>query len=241
MNEIVKKSRLRIKKSLNKGFVYHHLAIARSDKFLRKHDSERIPMFVLYVDLVDSTKMSSELEPEVFNTIIRTFSQEMAFVIEQFDGYVLKFVGDAVLGYFVGSNHSSSVAKNAVQCAIKMHQVIKNAINPVLEYGVYPELKVKTTIDFGECSVVRYGSDKHRSHIDLIGLTLNLAAKMQQMANPDDILIGEYVFKKLNSKDKAIFVRVKTNSKSWKYHERGIHKPYSVYVRKSKNFKTIRK
>lgn len=233
MNELVSQSKLRIKKSLNKGFVYHHLAMARSEKFLRKHDAERMPMFVLYVDLVGSTKMSSELNSEVFSTIIKTFSQEMAFVIEKHDGYVLKFVGDAVLGYFVG-NRPSLVAKKTIQCATKMHQVIKNAINPVLEDKIYPELKIKITIDFGECSIVRYGSDKRKSHIDLIGLTLNLAAKMQQLAKPDEVIIGKYVYERLPFKEKEKFHKIKTDSKSWRYHERDIRKPYSAYCRKLK-------
>jgi len=231
MDDIIKKSQMRIKKSLEKGFVYHHLAMTRSEEFLRNHDSERLPMFVLYVDLVGSTKMSSELEPVAFNTIIRTFSQEMAFVIEQFDGYVLKFVGDAVLGYFLVDHNASLVVNKVIKCAMTMHQVIKNSINPILDRKFYPELKIKTTIDFGECSVVMYGSDKHKAHIDLIGLTLNLAAKMQQMAHPDQLIIGEFVYGKLNSKEKKKFVKLKTDS-SWKYHERGIQQPYSIYFEK---------
>jgi class 3 adenylate cyclase len=132
MDDIIKESQFRIKKSLDKGFTYHHFAIARSDKFLRKHDSQRLPMFVVYVDLVGSTKMSSELDPEIFNTIIRIFSQEMAYVIEHFDGYVLKFVGDAVLGYFLASEKVALVANKTIMCAKTMQLVIKNAINPLL-------------------------------------------------------------------------------------------------------------
>jgi class 3 adenylate cyclase len=43
----------------------------------------------------------------------------------------------------------------------------------------------KVTIDYGDCSVVRYGADKQRAHVDLIGLTLNLAAKMQSITKPN--------------------------------------------------------
>ncbi len=233
MDDIIKKSQIRIKKSLEKGFVYHHLAMARSDKFLRKHDSEKLPMFVLYVDLVGSTKMSSELQPETFTTIIRVFSQEMAFVVEQFDGYVLKFVGDAVLGYFLADHKTRFMANKIIACAKTMHQVIKNAINPALKNKLYPELQIKITIDLGDCSIVRYGSDKQRAHIDLIGLTLNLAAKMQEITKPKQITIGEYVYDKLNSKNKTNFSRTKTDSNSWKYHELKNTRPYFIYVSKT--------
>ena len=45
--------------------------------------------------------MSMIMSPNSLSTIISSFSQEMSYVIEQFHGYVLKFVGDAVIGYFV--------------------------------------------------------------------------------------------------------------------------------------------
>ena len=233
MNKIIKSSQTRIKKSLDKGFLYHHLAIARSEKFLRNHDSQRLPMFVLYVDLVGSTKMSSELEPEIFNVIIRTFSQEMAFVIEKFNGFVLKFVGDAVLGYFYTDRKTDDMANKVIKCAKTMNQVIKNAINPILKERSYQELEIKTTVDFGECSIVRYGSDIHTSHIDLIGLTLNLAAKMQQITKPNHVSIGEHVYEKLNSSNKIFFKKAKTDPKSWRYHGLKESKPYFIYVNKN--------
>ena len=234
MNDIIKKSQSRIKKSLDKGFAYHHLAMARSDKFLRQHDSQRIPMFVIYVDLVGSTKMSSELEPEILTNVIRVFSQEMAYAIEQYDGYVLKFVGDAVLGYFLTNNDSSKVANKIIACSKTMGKIIKNAINPLFENKNYPKLEIKITVDYGECSVVRYGSDKNLSHIDLIGLTLNLAAKMQQKTQSEQITVGKHVYEKLNSKNKRYFFKVKTNEKSWIYHEFGKQKQYSIYSNKIK-------
>lgn len=232
MNESVKKTQSRIKKSFEKGFMYHHLALIRSEKFLRNHDSKRLPMFVLYVDLVGSTKMSSELDPEIFTTLIRIFSQEMSYVIEQYGGYVLKFVGDAVLGYFFSYSYSK-MSNKVIECAKKMQKIVDGAINPILTQKTFPQLQIKISIDFGECSIVRYGSDENRSHIDLIGLTLNLAAKMQHITKPNHITIGEFVYNQLNSKNKTLFQKVKTDSKSWKYHELKKMKPYFVYVDKN--------
>lgn len=238
MRPLIKKCYNRIKKSLVEGFEYHHLATARSNKFLRKHDSERLSMFVLYVDLVGSTKMSSDLNPKIFNIVIRSFSQEMSYVIEQYDGYVLKFVGDAVLGYFLADKNPRLVADKVIECAKTMQKVIENAINPALEEEYYPDLQVKITIDFGNCSIVRYGSDKQRSHIDLIGLTLNLAAKMQHITKPGHITIGEYVYDKLNINCKKLFKKAKTDPNSWKYHELGRKKAYVIYVSNSLSHNT---
>ena len=57
---------------------------------------DQIDMAVLYVDIVGSTKMSMALPSDKLSIMIRSFSQEMSYVIEKFGGYVLKFVGDVM-------------------------------------------------------------------------------------------------------------------------------------------------
>jgi len=229
MNSSIQSSKKRVKKALHENFEYHHLALSRSNKFLRKHDSERLPMFVLYVDLVGSTKMSVDLSPDTLNVIIRTFSQEMSYVIEGFDGYVLKFVGDAVLAYFFDKENTIHKADNIIKCAKTMQQIVEKAINPVLEEDRFPKIQIKVTIDYGDCSIVRYGADRHRSHIDLIGLTLNLAAKMQGYTKPNQITIGKSVFSKLSAKIKKSFKKKQTDSASWIFHQLKTKTPYSIY------------
>jgi class 3 adenylate cyclase len=229
MNSTVLKSKNRVKKALDENFEYHHLTLSRSDQFLRKHDSERLPMFILYADLVGSTQMSADLSPETLNVIIRTFSQEMSYVIEDFGGYVLKFVGDAVLAYFFNDEKYIQSADNVIECTKTMHHIIDKAINPVLEEDGFPKLQIKTTIDFGDCSIVRYGANKHRSHVDLIGLTLNLAAKMQSYTKPNQTILGKSVFTQLSSKTKKSFKKKETDRASWVFHQLKTKKPYSIY------------
>ena len=98
-------------------------------------------MVVLYVDLVGSTTMTLEMPPEKIAIIISSFSQEMAAVIRQHNGYVLKFVGDAVIGYFVGEGMYKG--DNAVNCAKSMISIIQKGINPILDQYDYPDLMVK--------------------------------------------------------------------------------------------------
>jgi len=185
-------------------------------------------MFVLYVDLVGSTQMSADLKHDSLNVIIRTFSQEMSYIVENFGGYVLKFVGDAVLAYFF-EDKLSKKADDIIKCAKIMHQVIDKAINPLLEKEELPNLQTKVTIDYGNCSIVRYGADKHRSHIDLIGIVLNLAAKMQNYAKPNQTIIGESVFIKLSSSKKKLFKKKRTNNLDWVFPQLQTKKPYSIY------------
>lgn len=224
----IKKCQNRISGSLEGKFEYHHLAIARSTKFLRRNDSKRLKMYVLFVDLGSSTKMSSELSPESLAQIIRVYSQEMAYIVECYGGYVLKYVGDAVIGYFPAQS-SAALSKKIVLCAQTMVSVISDAINPVLREEGYPGLQIKISVDYGENNVVRYGSDRKISHIDIIGLSINLAAKMQILGKPNQIVMGKQVFFRLPPKLKTCFKKLKVNSKVWPYHDFTSKRPYPVF------------
>lgn len=151
----------------------------------------------------------------------------MAYVIESYDGFVLKYVGDAVIGYFPAGGISTT--KNPILCAQTMVSIIENAVNPILQKEDYPSLQIKITIDFGNNNIVRYGSDKQKSHIDIIGLSVNLAAKMQSLGKPNQLVIGKQVFLKLSPRLKVCFRKIKVNSKVWPYHEFQSKRPYPLF------------
>lgn len=122
---LIKNVQNRLNNALKKGYQYTRV-IDSSEKFLRKNVFGQINMVVLYVDIVGSTKLSMILPPDKLSTMISSFSQEMSYVIEQFHGFVLKFVGDAIIGYFVEDEKDQIPAVyNAVACAESMIKVTK--------------------------------------------------------------------------------------------------------------------
>ncbi|QUC65437.1 adenylate/guanylate cyclase domain-containing protein [Nitrosopumilus sp. K4] len=214
--------------ALKKG--YEYLGITdESDKFLRKNVFSKVDMVVLYVDLVGSTTMTLELPEEKLAIIISSFSQEMASVINLHNGYVLKFVGDAVIGYFVAKDNPLMAADNAVTCAKSMLTVIQKGINPILNQYDYPDLMAKIGLDFGQSIVVRYGSNPDASHVDLMGPVMNIASKIQSMAKTNQILIGEDVYKKLHPSTQKNFKQVVWKNNEWKYRSRITGEIYKVY------------
>jgi len=196
---LIKNVQTRIDNALDKGYEYVRV-IDSSEQFLRKNVFEQINMAVLYVDIVGSTKMSMTLSPDKLSTIISSFSQEMSYVIEQFQGYVLKFVGDAVIGYFVENETTQIPAVyNAVGCAESMIKVVKQGINPILvEKAGISEISIKIGIDFGSNVVVRYGADEKQAYVDLLGPTMNVASKIQNLAKPNQIIVGQEAYDKLD-------------------------------------------
>ena len=214
--------------ALKKGYEYSGM-IDESDQFLRKNVFSKLDMVVLYVDLVGSTTMTLEMPEEKIAIIVSSFSQEMASVIRQHQGYVLKFVGDAVIGYFVGENNGLFASDNAVSCAKSMISVIQKGINPILNQYDYPDLMVKIGVDFGQNIIVRYGADVKNSHVDLMGPAMNIASKIQNMAKPNQILIGDDVYQRLHPTTQKDFAAKVWNGDEWKYRSRVTGIIYDVY------------
>lgn len=218
----------RVWASLKKGYEYSGV-VDESEKFLRKNVFSKLDMIVLYVDLVGSTTMTLELPAEKIATIVSSFSQEMAAVIRQHHGYVLKFVGDAVVGYFVSDETRLAAADDAVLCAKSMISVIQKGINPILNQYDYPDLMVKIGVDFGQNIVVRYGADVDHSHVDLMGPAMNIASKIQGMARPNQILIGSDVFQRIHLDSQKEFKQISWKYNEWKYRSRLTGEIYKVY------------
>ncbi|MDH3779273.1 MAG: adenylate/guanylate cyclase domain-containing protein [Nitrosopumilus sp.] len=214
--------------ALKKGYEYSGV-INESEEFLRKHVFSKLDMVVLYVDLVGSTTMTLEMPEEKIAIIVSSFSQEMAAVIRQHHGYVLKFVGDAVIGYFVGEGNGLLASDNAVSCAKSMISVIQKGINPILNQYDYPDLMVKIGVDFGQNIVVRYGADVENSHVDLMGPAMNIASKIQNMATPNQILIGDDVYQRLHPNSQKDFAKIIWKKDEWKYRSRITGAIYNVF------------
>jgi len=217
--------------ALKKGYEYSGM-VDESDQFLRKNVFSKLDMVVLYVDLVGSTTMTLEMPAEKIAIIISSFSQEMAAVIRQYHGYVLKFVGDAVIGYFVSDEdkiYGTGATDDAVNCAKSMVSVIQKGINPILNQYDYPDLMVKIGVDFGQNIIVRYGADIEHSHVDLMGPAMNIAAKIQHMAKPNQILIGTDVFQRIHKNSQKEFTQIIWKDNEWKYRSRLTGEIYKVY------------
>ena len=91
-------------------------SIKRGQDYLIKYVSSKRPMVIMYADLVGSTKMSMTLPANKLVTIIRAFVHEMSSVVETYDGYVLKYVGDAIIAFFSPGFNKYLTYDKAVRC-----------------------------------------------------------------------------------------------------------------------------
>ena len=91
-------------------------------------------------------------------------------------------------------------------------------------------IEVKVTSDYGQHTIVRYGSDHERSHVDIISATMNLAAKMQSVAVASQMVIGKSLYDKLSEDSQQIFAKANLDQIKWNYHNLAEKKPYQLYI-----------
>ncbi|MGA9318203.1 MAG: hypothetical protein WBV84_09105, partial [Nitrososphaeraceae archaeon] len=139
IDSIVKKSQTRVWKTLT-GEPEFILSVAETQNILDKFASSKIDLVILNVDLVASTKLSMTLPLDRLTIMIQSFNQEMSLIVKEFGGFVLKYVGDAVLAFFVvNSGHQSqgkAACAHAINFARCMLRVAHGGIK-ILKKGVW--------------------------------------------------------------------------------------------------------
>ena len=224
---IVDRTQERFSRALKKRYQYES-NLEPAQNFLLNHVNSKISLVVMYADLVGSTNMSMTLPIDKMVTIIRGFAYEMSHVIHLYEGYVLKYVGDAVIAFFPSNHNKLLACDRAIQCAKSMIAVIEKGISPVLKQENYPDLRVKIGVDEGENVVIQHGHNKN-SHIDILGYTMNKTAKITSLTYPNTVTIAEDVYSILLPQTRNKFKEVNFGAERWKYVNSKTGQPYKLY------------
>jgi class 3 adenylate cyclase/tetratricopeptide (TPR) repeat protein len=138
---------------------------------------------VLFCDLIASTELGELLDPETLRRVIARYFEEAKQVIERHGGTVEKFIGDAVMAVFgVPTVHEDDPLR-AATAAIVLRDAIAS-LNEELTRNYGTRLALRIGVNTGE---VVTGSDERL----VTGDAVNLAARLEQAAAPDEILLGE--------------------------------------------------
>jgi adenylate cyclase len=234
---LVAQTQERLSRALKRRYQYES-NLKPAQEFLLNHINSKIPLVIMYADLVGSTNMSMTLPIEKAVTIIRSFSYEMSSIVQSYGGYVLKYVGDAVIAFFPSGYNKLLACDKAVRCAKSMITVIKNGINPILNKYDYPELRVKIGISEGESLIVPYGHDKS-STIDILGYSMSISAKITSLTVPNTITIGDNVYSVLHPQIRMKFKEVKLRIEDWKYINRQTGQTYKLYADRNISIDTV--
>jgi len=225
----IKQTQNRIWKALKRRYQYDS-NLESGQKFLKNHVNSKIPLVILYVDLVGSTNLSMTLPVDKLVTLIRAFTYEMSLAVNGYGGFVLKYVGDAVIAFFPSLSNKYIVCDKAVRCGISMLTIIKNGLNPILNQYDYPDLSAKIGIDEGENIIVQYGHDIQS--LDIISYCMSVSAKMTSLTKSNNITIGDDVYVRLHPELREKFVRVNYSAREWNYVSKRTGELYKLYTLK---------
>ncbi len=145
---------------------------------------------VVFTDLKDSTVLGAELDPETVREVMARYFDEMRGVLERHGGTVEKFIGDAVMAVFGMPVAHEDDALRAVRAAVEMREQLDH-LNTELNTSWGIVLSARTGVNTGEvlAGVARSG------HSFLAGDAINTAARLEQFAEPGEILVGEPTYR----------------------------------------------
>ena len=150
-------------------------------------EGERKHVSVLFSDMSGYTAMSERLDPEEVKEITSRIFGEISQIVSKYDGFIEKFVGDAVMALFgVPKVHEDDPVR-AIKAAREIHDLV-HAISPEVEEKVGKPLSMHTGINTG--LVVTGEVNLEKGTHGIAGDTINLAARLSSVAEADEIIVG---------------------------------------------------
>ena len=158
-------------------------------------EAERRQLTVLFCDLVDSTVLASQLDPEDLREVVRAYQDACAKVIARFDGHIAQYLGDGLLVYFGYPLAHEDDAQRAVRAGLGIVEAL-GQLNSRLaaEWGVH--LAVRLGVHTGLVVVGEVGGGTRQEQLAL-GETPNIAARLQGIAAPNTLVISATTFQLL--------------------------------------------
>jgi class 3 adenylate cyclase/predicted ATPase len=154
----------------------------------RAPEAERRQLTVMFCDLVDSTALSTQLDPEDLREIVRAYQEASAGVIERYDGHIAQYLGDGLLVYFGFPQAHEDDARRAVRAALGILDAVGERMAH-LERDQGVQLAVRVGVHTGLVVVGEMGGGDRQEHLAL-GETPNIAARLEALAEPNTVVIS---------------------------------------------------
>ncbi|MBN2178511.1 MAG: AAA family ATPase [Deltaproteobacteria bacterium] len=172
---------------------------------------ERKHVTVMFSDLSGYTAMTEKLDPEEVKEIIDRVFGKISNVVARYEGFIEKFVGDAVMALFgVPSSHEDDPIR-AIKVAREIHDIVK-ALSPSVEKRIGKPLSMHTGINTGLVVTGKLNLEKGTHGV--LGDTLNIASRLSGLAKADEIMVGADTYRRAEDyfefkKKKAVKVKGK--------------------------------
>jgi class 3 adenylate cyclase/predicted ATPase len=163
-------------------------SVDTSVKVLRptETEAERRHLTVMFCDLVGSTMLAVELDPEDLAEVIRRFQSTCVTTLEHIGGHIARFMGDGIVAYFGYPQAHEDDAEQAVRAGLDLVAKISRLLLPSGE-----PLQVRVGIATGLVIIGETLGERSAQEQAAVGITPNLAARLQTAADPNAVLVAE--------------------------------------------------
>jgi class 3 adenylate cyclase/tetratricopeptide (TPR) repeat protein len=166
--------------------------VTRGEKIVLESEGERKYVTTMFSDLSGYTAMSEKLDPEEVKEIMSRIFGEIAQVVTKYEGFIEKFIGDAVVAFFgVPKAHEDDPVR-AIKAAREIHEVVA-AMSPEVEKRIGKSISMHTGINTGLVVTGEVSIEKG-THA-LAGDPINVASRLSTLAKAGEILVGHDTFR----------------------------------------------
>jgi len=154
---------------------------------------------ILFTDIIDFTQLAEKSPPRVINILLNHYFSTMTDVIFSYDGTLDKFIGDGMMAVFGAPMEREDDAERAILAA----KEIKRQLAVMMAEQESPRKKfdIRIGINTGRVVAGNIGSPR-RMDYTVIGDPVNIASRLESIAKPNQILIGEETYKAVKNKFK---------------------------------------
>lgn len=168
---------------------------------MRIGEAREFNLSVLHVDINGFKSLVASLSNQQKLRFLNTFQTELTYIIHDYSGMTEKYVGDRVTALFGIGQSESEAVQNSIDCAITMHTEIQYVINSFFKSINLPIFSCSIGIDHGNVWIAKIGMQGD-NQLTLVGNAVNIASQLQELAKPNQILLGGNVYSNLSSTEK---------------------------------------
>ncbi|MEJ2260370.1 MAG: HAMP domain-containing protein [Nitrosopumilaceae archaeon] len=163
---------------------------------------------VCMVDIMNSTKITSQLSDSQTSEFYRIFLNSVALTVRNFGGIVVKNIGDALLFYFpVLHSENELTMKKCLNCCLTLGESHKDIVKKLNEEGL-PSINFRTSATFGQVRIARTSTS---SVNDIFGTTVNRCAKINRTAPANGLIIGEEFYENAKNLENYNFKKIESD------------------------------
>jgi len=156
-------------------------------------EAERRQLTVMFCDLVESTRLSSQLDPEEYRGVVRAYQRVCSEIIQRYDGYIAQYLGDGLLVYFGYPQAHEDDALRAVHTGLGILAAMGD-LNTRLEPAKGITLAVRLGVHTGLVVVGDMGGAGRQEQLAL-GEVPNIASRIEGLAEPHTVAISEATYR----------------------------------------------